>query len=127
MKRLEPNLLLAVSTGFALILLVMTASFSSPAVPLLRNALLAIICAGGFVLLNPVLQRMMKLPERPPMINRDAANTGLWSAFFPLGVILAAAIPLIWPGRDYGLLVLIAAVWFGLTAESAIRARRQAG
>ena len=127
MKRLEPNLLLAVSTGFALILLVMTASFSSPAVPLLRNALLAVICAGGFVLLNPVLQRMMKRPERPPMINRDAVNTGFWSAFFPLGVILAAAIPLVWPGQDYGLLVIIGAVWFGVTAESAIKVRRQAG
>lgn len=127
MKRLEPNLLLAVSTGFALILLVIAASFSSPAVPLLRNALLAVICGGGVVLLNPMLQRMMKLPDRPPMINRDATNTALWSTLFPLGVILAAAIPLIWPGRDYGLLVIIASVWFGATAESAIKARRQAG
>lgn len=127
MKRLEPNFLLAASTGFGLILLVLTASFASPSVPLLRNALLAVICAGGFVLLNPLLQRMMKLPDRPPMINRDAVNTGLWSALFPLGVVLAAAIPLIWPGRDYGLLVIIASIWFGVTAESAIKARRQAG
>jgi hypothetical protein len=127
LKRLEPNLLLAVSTGFALILLVMTASFSSPSVPLLRNALLAVISAGGFVLLNPTLQRMMKRPDRPPMINRDAANTAVWSALFPLGVLVAAAIPLVWPGGDYGLLVIIAAVWFGATAESALRARRQAG
>lgn len=127
MRRLEPNLLLTLSTGFALILLVLTASFASPAVPLLRNALLAIICAGGFVLLNPMLQRLMKLPDRPPMINRDAANTAVWSAFFPLGVILAAGIPLVWPGQDYGLLVIIAAVWFGITAESALKARRQAG
>ena len=127
MKRLEPNLLLAVSTGFALILLVLTASLYSPGGPLLRNALLAVLCAGGFVLLNPLLQRRMKLPERPPMINRDAANTGVWSAFFPLGVILAAAIPVFWPGRDYGLLVIIAAVWFGVTVESALKARRQAG
>ncbi|MGZ9099424.1 MAG: hypothetical protein ACXW3O_06950 [Brevundimonas sp.] len=127
MTRLEPNLLLALSTGFALVLLVMTASFYSPSVPLLRNALLAVICAGGFVLLNPVLQRMMRLPERPPMINRDAAHTGVWSALFPLAAILAAAIPMIWPGRDYGLLVIIGAVWFGVTAESAIKARAQAG
>jgi hypothetical protein len=28
------------------------------------------------------------------------------------------------PGLDYGLLVIIAAVWFGVTVESAIKARR---
>ena len=127
MKRLEPNLLLAISTGFALILLVMSTSFLSPSVPLLRNALLAVICSSGFVLLNPVLQRLMKFPDRPPMINRDAANTGVWSAFFPLGVILAAGIPVVWPGHDYGLLVIIAAIWFGVTVESAIKARRMPG
>lgn len=127
MNRLEPNLLLAVSTAFALILVVMTASLASPAVPLLRNALLAVISAGGYVLLNPVLQRMMKLPERPPMINPEATNTVAWSALYPLAVLLAAGIPLVWPGADYGLLVIIASIWFGSTAESAIRASRQAG
>ena len=127
MKRFEPNLLLAVTTGFALVLVTLTASVYGAGAPLRSNALLAVISAGGFVLLNPALQRMMKRPDRPPMINRDAANTAVWSALFPLGVLVAAAIPLVWPGGDYGLLVIIAAVWFGATAESALRARRQAG
>jgi hypothetical protein len=39
-------------------------------------------------------------------------------------VILCAAIPVFWPGPDYGLLIIIAAVWFGVTVESAIKARR---
>ena len=41
-------------------------------------------------------------------------------------VILSAAVPLIFPGHDYGLLVLIASIWLGSTVESALKAR-QAG
>ena len=39
-------------------------------------------------------------------------------------VVSSAAIPVFWPGPDYGLLVIIASVWFGVTVDSAIRARR---
>ena len=127
MKRLEPNLLLAVTTAFALTLVVFTASFYGSTASLLRNVLLAIICAGGFVLLNPVLQRMMKSAPRPPMIHPDSPSTVVWAGLFPMFVIAAAAVPVFFPGHDYGLLVIIAAVWFGVTVESAIKARRQAG
>ncbi len=127
MKRLEPNLLLAVTTGFALLLVVITATVYGPPVGLIRNPLLAIICAGGFVLLNPVMLRMMKITPRPPMIHPDAPGTAVWATLFPMMVIVSAAVPVFWPGRDYGLLVIIAAVWFGVTAESAIKARSQAG
>ena len=127
MKRLEPNLLLAITTGFALLLVVITTVVYGPPVGALRNPLMAIICAGGFVLLNPVLLRMMKIAPRPPLIHPDSRGTAAWATIFPMLVILAAAVPVFWPGRDYGLLVIIASVWFGATAESALKARRQAG
>jgi hypothetical protein len=123
-KRLEPNLLLALSTGLALILVVVTASFYGSAVLLPRNLVLAAACSIGFVLLNPPLLRMMRIKPRPPMIHRDSPGTAAWAGLFPMAVILAAAIPIFWPGHDYGLLVIIAAVWFGVTLESAIKAAR---
>ncbi len=126
MKRLEPNLLLALSTGLALVLVVVTASFYGATPNLLRNTLLAVACSAGFVLLNPLLQRRMKFAPKPPMIHRDSPGTAIWAGLFPLGVIFAAAVPIFWPGHDYGLLVIIAAVWFGVTLESAIKAFRRA-
>ena len=127
MKRLEPNLLLAVTTGFALLLVVITTVFYGPPGSVLRNPLMAIICAGGFVLLNPVMLRMMKIAPRPPLIHPDSRGAAAWASLFPMLVIAAAAVPVFWPGRDYGLLVIIAAVWFGATVESALKASRQAG
>jgi hypothetical protein len=127
LKRLEPNLLLAVTTGCALLLVVITTVIYGPPASLLRNPLMAIICAGGFVLLNPIMLRMMKIAPRPPLINPDSRGTAAWATAFPMLVIAAAAVPVFWPGPDYGLLVIIASVWFGATVESAIRASRQAG
>jgi hypothetical protein len=127
LKRLEPNLLLAITTGFALLLVVITATVYGPPIGLIRNPLLAIICAGGFVLLNPLMLRMLKIAPRPPLIHPDSPGTAAWASIFPMLVIAGAAIPVFWPGPDYGLLVLIASIWFGATAESAIKASRQAG
>ena len=126
MKRIEPNLLLALSTGLALVLVVVTTSFYGASVQLARNLALAGICSIGFVLLNPLLQRRIKARPRPPMIHRDSPGTAAWAGLFPMGVIVAAALPIFWPGHDYGLLVIIAAVWFGVTLESAIKASRRA-
>jgi hypothetical protein len=124
LKRLEPNLLLAISTAFALALVLMTTILFGPPQAMLRNPLLAIICAGGFILLNPRLMKMMGQPARPPMIHPDSPATVLWAGLFPMIVILLAAIPVVWAGHDYGLVVIIAAVIFGATAESAIKARK---
>lgn len=123
MKRLEPNLLLAVTTGCALVLVTLTASVYGAGEPL-RNLLLAVLCSVGFVLLNPLLMRTIKQPPRPPMIHADSPGTAVWASLFPMVVILCAAVPVFWPGPDYGLLVIIAAVWFGVTVESALAARR---
>lgn len=124
MKRLEPNLLLAVTTGFALLLVVMTTTVYGPPIGLIRNPLLAILCAAGFVLLNPVMLRMMKITPRPPSIHPDSPGSAAWATLFPMMVIAAAAVPVFLPGPDYGLLVIIASVFFGVTVESAIKARR---
>ncbi len=123
MKGLEPNLLLAVTTGIALLLVTLTASVYGAGAPL-RNLLLAVICSGGFVVLNPILMRAIKGPERPPMIHPESPRTAAWAGLFPMVVILCAGVPVFVPGLDYGLLVIIAAVWFGVTVESAIKARR---
>jgi hypothetical protein len=124
LKRLEPNLLLAISTGFALLLVVITTVVYGPPIGLIRNPLLAIICAGGFVLLNPVMLRMMKITPRPPMVHPDSPGTAAWATLFPMLVSASAALPVFWPGPDYGLLVIIGSVWFGATVESALKARR---
>jgi len=126
LKRLEPNLLLALSTSLALVLVVVTSSFYGAEPQLLRNALLALACTAGFVLLNPILQRRMKQASRPPMIDRASPGTAVWAGLFPLAVIFAAAVPVFWPGHDYGLLIIIAAVWTGVTIESALKAVRGA-
>ena len=124
MKRLEPNLLLAVTTGFALLLVVMTATVYGPPIGLIRNPLLAILCAGGFVLLNPMMLRMMKITPRPPSIDPDSPSSATWATLFPMMILASAAVPVFLPGPDYGLLVIIASVFFGVTVESAIKARR---
>ena len=124
MKRLEPNLLLAITTGFSLLLVLFTTGVYGPAGSLLRNPLMAVICTGGFVLLNPLLLRLMRITPRPPMIHPDSPGTVAWAGLFPMLVILAAGVPVFWPGYDYGLLVIIASVWFGVTVESALKARR---
>lgn len=126
MIRIEPNLLLAITTGVAVALLVTTASVFGEPDRALKYVVLVGLCSAGFVLMNGWWNRRMKL-ERPPMVHAEAATTAVWASLFPLMIILSAAVPLVFPGHDYGLLVIIAAVWFGVTVESAIKARRQAG
>ncbi|GAW39832.1 hypothetical protein SH203_00212 [Brevundimonas sp. SH203] len=124
MNRIEPNALLALSTGVALALLVMTANVFGEPDNTLKYILSAVICAGGFVLLNGRVASMMKRPAVQPMIHADAPGTAVWSGLFPLMIIAMACAPVFFAGHDYGLLVIIASVVFGATVESAIRANR---
>jgi hypothetical protein len=123
LSRIEPNALLALSTGVALALLLMTASVFGEPGNTLKYVLSAVICAGAFVLLNGRVARMMKRPAVQPMIHADAPRTAVWSGLFPLMVIAMACAPVFFAGHDYGLLVIIASVIFGATVESAVRAR----
>jgi hypothetical protein len=123
LSRLEPNLLLAIATAIPLALLVMTAgAFGEPG-QALKYALLAVTCSIGFVFLNGLMRRRTGR-ERQPMIRLETPGTAVWAGLFPLFLIFASAIPVFWPGHDYGLLVIIAAVLFGVTVESAMAARR---
>jgi hypothetical protein len=123
--RIEPNLLLAVTTGVALALLVTTSAvFGEPGMALKYVVLVGVV-PSAYVVLNGLWSRRMKL-ARPPMIHAEAATTAVWASLFPLLVILSAAVPLVFPGHDYGLLVIVAAVWLGVTVESALKARQPA-
>lgn len=124
MNRIEPNALLAISTGVALILLIMTASVFGEPGNTVKYVISAVICAATFVLLNGRMARMMKRPTVQPMIHPNAPGTAVWAGLFPLIVIAMACAPVFFAGHDYGLLVIIAAVIFGLTVDSAVRARR---
>lgn len=125
MKRIEPNLLLAIATAVPLALLVATASLFGEPGRTVKYVTLAVVCSVLFVVLNGVMAKRMGA-QRPPMIHPEAASTAAWASLFPLALIFAAAVPVFFPGHDYGLLVIIGAVWFGVTVQSAIKAR-QAG
>lgn len=124
MKSLEPNLLLAVTTAVALALLLTTASLFGEPGGALRYFIVAVVVVVAFLPLNALMRKKMGW-ERPPMIYRGAPGTALWAGLFPLLIMLGAAVPLIWPGHDYGLLIIIASLWFGATLESAIKARKE--
>ena len=121
--RLEPNLLLSISTGIALVLLIMTAALFGEPGGAVKYPIIAAVCVIAFVAGNSILARRMGRVT-PPMVHPDAPATAAWSSIFPLLVILFAGVPLIWSGHDYGLLIIIAAVIFGLTVESAVKARK---
>ena len=122
MKRLEPNFLLALSTGVALALLILTAVVFGPPGGEVKYPLMAAICVIAYVIGNTLMQRWMK--RVTPMVHVGMPATAALSSIFPLVVILFAAVPVFWSGRDYGRFIIIAAVMTGATIESAIKARR---
>lgn len=123
MNRIEPNLLLALSTTLSMALLISSAILFGAEGHAVKYVVTATVCAVAFVVMNGWWSRRQGLPQTP-MIRRDAPSTAAWSALFPAMLILGAAIPMLFPGHDYGLLVLICAIWLGLTILSALRARR---
>jgi len=49
----------------------------------------------------------------------------LWASSFPGLVMVMAAIPFLVRGHDYGLLVVIASIMFGITVDSAMKALKR--
>jgi uncharacterized membrane protein YoaK (UPF0700 family) len=123
LKRIEPNLLLAIATAIPMILVVMTASLFGEPGQEVKYVVMAVLCTVAFVALNSIMARRMGR-VRPALIHPDAPETVMWSAVFPLIVMICAAIPFFFPGHDYGLLLIIAAILFGGTVESAIKAHK---
>ncbi len=114
-KRLrEVNLLVALSTGFALALLVVTATVFAPPHLTWRYVALAPAVLLVYLLLKRVLLKG-KFPRRPLVDPESPISIGL-SGFLPLIILLCAGAAALWPA-DYGLAVILGAIWFGLTIE----------
>jgi hypothetical protein len=125
LKRLEPNLLLAITCLVTLILLIVTGSVFGEPGGAIKYPLMAAICIIAFVIGNALVQRRMNRTT-PPMISLEAPSSAAWAGLFPMVLMIFAGIPVFWTGHDYGLLVIIGAVMTGLTIESALKARRPA-
>ena len=115
--------MLAVSTVVALCLLIMTSAVYGEPGGAIKYPIIALICVVAFVVGNGMMAvRMGRVT--PPMISLETPATAVFAGGFPIVVMLFAAIPLIWGGHDYGLLIIIASVMAGVTIESALKARR---
>ncbi|MDB5421611.1 MAG: hypothetical protein JWR59_1558 [Brevundimonas sp.] len=123
MKRLEPNLLLALTCLMTLALLILTGSVFGVPGGALKYPLMAAICIIAFIIGNGLLQRQMKRTT-PPMISLDNPRSAAWAGLFPMVLMILAGIPVFWTGHDYGLLIIIGSVMTGLTIESALKARK---
>jgi hypothetical protein len=120
--RVEPNRVLAFSTGLALTLLVLTAGvFGRPDFQI-RYALIAIGFSACYVALNSWIERKAAAPPAPLIPDRVIGLP--FAVVIPLVILIFAAVPVFLPGRDFALLVIIATVFFGLTVRSAMRVRR---
>ena len=123
MRSVGPNLLLAITTGAASALQVLTTSVYGRPDQTFKYVLLALLVPALFVIMNGgLLKRMGRAPL--PLVHMDAPSTAMWALVFPVLSLIGAAIPLFMPGYDYGLLIVIAGVWFGLTVQSALAAQK---
>lgn len=125
MKRIEPNLLLALSCLLTLSLVMLTGAMFGEPGGALKYPLMAAIVIIAFVIGNGLMQRRMGR-ETPPLISLDMPQTAVWAGILPLVLMAFAAIPVFWPGHDYGLLIIIGSVMSGVAVESAIKARKAA-
>ena len=125
MNRIGPNGLLAVATGFAFLLVVASVTLYGGDQPWWRHVVTAVVVVIAYILLQPMARKMMKT-ERRPLVSAASPETAVWAAVYPGILIISAALPMLFPGTSFGLLVVIGAVIFGATIESA-RAASDAG
>lgn len=112
------NVLLAVTSVLALFLVALSAiSTAAPErAPIYLGC--ALFSALGFMLLNGLWMHSRKRKPRP-LIDRAVPVTLIMAMVFPLTIILSAVLPLIAPDGDYGLMLIMAGIWTGLTLQSA--------
>lgn len=120
------NTLLALTTLMATAFVVLASSLGAGMEYFGRYALMAVACAGAYVVFNPMLDRLLKRQPTLPLISREAPQTTFWAMGIPVLVLLIACLPLFRPGYDYGLAVIIASVLLGVTVVSALKARKVA-
>lgn len=123
--RLEPNALLAVTTGCSLGLLIGSAAIFGEPGNLFKYLVIAIVVAAICQPLKKLMQRRMNVAPSA-IITLESPRSAMWATLYPAAITLMALIPMFWTGHDYGLLVIIAAVWFGTTINSALVARKTA-
>ena len=113
-----PNVLLAVTSVLALFLVAFSAISTATAEKAPVYLACALFSALGFIVLNGLWMHSRKRKPKP-LIDRAAPVTLILAMVFPLAIILSAVLPLIAPAGDYGLMLIMAGVWTGLTLQSA--------
>ncbi len=122
---MNPNALLAVTTVLALTLIVTTASVLGPEGVWMKYLPAALLSVVGFLVLNRLV--MIRRKRKPKaLIQADQPITLILAMIFPLTMILSAGLPIIAPGGEYGLMIVMAGVFTGLTIQSAAAAKSEA-
>lgn len=119
-KVAQANLFLALSTGFALVVLVLAAWVSAPVDMRWRPVIVAPAVVAAYLLINRFL---LKRPPPTPLAQPGSPVTLLLAAFLPMILLACAAATILWPGHDFTLAAIVGGVLFGLTVESARSAR----
>lgn len=123
--KLDANALLAVTTVLALTLIVLTASTFGPAEATPKYIGAALMSVLGFLFLNRLLLISRKRKPRP-LIQPDQPATLIMAMVFPFAMMLSAGLPVIAPNGDYGIMIIMAGVFTGLSIQSAAAARMAA-
>ena len=118
------NILLAMASVLALFLVTLSAiSTASPErAPVYLGC--ALFSALGFMILNGIWMHSRKRKPKP-LIDRNAPVTIIMAKIVPMVIIVSAVLPQIGPNGDYGLMLIMAGVWTGLTLQSARAALKQ--
>ena len=112
------NLLLALVSLLALFLVTLSAISTAAPDDAPKYLACALFSALGFMILNGMWMHSRKRKPKP-LIDRAAPVTLILAMVFPMAIILSAVLPLIAPAGDYGLMLIMAGVWTGLTLQSA--------
>lgn len=117
------NLLLAVTSVLALFLV--TTSAMLTATPDKRVIYLgaALFSCLGFMLLNRLYMTSRKRTPKP-LVSEGSTGVLVVAMVFPLIIILSSIFPFVAPGADWGLMLIIAGIWAGLTLQSALAVLR---
>jgi hypothetical protein len=117
-KTHEINVTLAVVTGLALLLLMVSGSVFGPE----KRRITLLVLGPAIVALYLLTKRyLFKMPEQPPLIQPDAPITLIMGAAIPFVIVVLACACALWPGHDYSIAIIASAVFFGLTLESAMK------
>ena len=120
--KLEANALLAVTTVLALTLIVLTACTFGPPEATPKYIGAALMSVLGFLFLNRLWMNSRKRKPKA-LINPHQPATVIMAMVFPLAMVLSAGLPVIAPNGDYGLMIIMAGVFTGLSIQSAVAAR----